>query len=73
MKLVVGSHKCLEIGSIHSSLYDQHRIFHKAHFFKVICESNIEEWIKCMKDLGSEPFLEEIAMPCQYYYEIQTD
>jgi hypothetical protein len=26
-----------------------------------------------MKALGSEPYWEEIAIPCDFYYEIETD
>ncbi|MBI4155612.1 MAG: hypothetical protein HY507_00050 [Candidatus Zambryskibacteria bacterium] len=71
--LVTGSNVPLEIGKTYSSLFDQKRILRKAQSFLVIRESNLEEWTNSMRSLGEEPSWEEIALPCKYYYEIQTD
>jgi hypothetical protein len=56
-----------EIGEVYTSLTDHRRILHKGQRFKVVGISNLEDWIACMKALGSEPYWEEIAIPCDFY------
>jgi hypothetical protein len=72
-KLIIGSFTKREIGEVYTSLTDHRRILHKGQRFKVVGISNLEDWIACMKALGSEPYWEEIAIPCDFYYEIETD
>ena len=73
MRIILGSHKKLEIGVIYKCVRDYKKILHPDQTFKVIGESSLDEWIESYRSFGEEPEDWEVMLPCQYYYEVQVD
>lgn len=71
--IILGSHQKLEVGVVYNSVMDSKKILHPNQAFKIIRESNLDEWIESCRAFGQEPEDWEIALPCPYYYEVQVD
>ena len=72
-KLVIGSHRKLEIGKVYNSMTDPDAILQPNQAFRVVGESNVDEWQESLRSFGKEAFEEQVDLPCPYYCEIQTD
>jgi hypothetical protein len=76
-KLIIQSHKPLEIGGVYRGMYSPQGAFQPDlpnQRFRVVKESTREEWIECVIGFGeSRDWAEVLADLDHYFYEIQTD
>ena len=73
-KLVLQSHRQLEVGKIYRGLHDPWAQIRPEQMFMVLSESTPEEWIECVVSFGGErAWAEMLSVLDPYFYEIITD
>jgi hypothetical protein len=74
MTLIIGSEEKLKVGEINYSLTDHNAKPHPYQMFRVMRESNRDEWLESHLARGGDPALARNTLDfiC-YYYEIQTN